>query len=201
MRNTKSIKMEEYQILRNELDENIKKQDDLHNVIFTVLGVSIVLNNWLENTLFLIAIMLISGVLLSRIIHCRNTVYYLSAYLSTKEGLNCCYWEKRINAFKAKILRRNNFTYKKHVFINIIFRCAFVMKNFGNMILCSFVFIQILNLLHVSKEDLYVKIVLFSLAALSLLLNFIFTIVICVDRKVKQQYVQIWEQVIDESEE
>ena len=200
MTTPQKITFEEYQLLRSELDENVKKQDELNNAIFTVLGLSLVLNNWLENVLFLIVIILISAVLLSRIIHCRNTVYYLSAYLSTSEGLNCCYWEKRINSFKDKILAKNNFTYKKHIFINFIFRCAFAMKNFGNVILCCFVFIQISNLLMISEDELYVKIILFSAAILALALNLVFTVIICVDRKVKKQYIQIWEEIINGEE-
>ncbi len=196
-----NISFEEYQMLRTELDDNIKKQDDLNNAIYTVLGLSLVLNDWLENMLFLVTVMLTSAVLLSRIIHCRNTVYYLSSYLGSKEGLICSRWEKRIDSFKTKILKRNNFTYKKHIFINFIFKCAFVMKNFGNVILCSFVFVQALNLLKAAEEETYVKIILFAIILLSFVLNIIFTGVICTDRRIKKQYTQIWQEVINENEE
>lgn len=70
--------MKEYIFIRDELIDSIKKQDVLNNLIITILGVSALWER--ENIYLLMTVLLISTVLLARIIHYRNVVYYLSSY-------------------------------------------------------------------------------------------------------------------------
>ena len=58
----------EYEMLRKELEENLKKQEDIKNAIFTILGLSLAFSTWYENTLFILTIMLITSILSAKII-------------------------------------------------------------------------------------------------------------------------------------
>ena len=78
------MRIEEYKALNEEIDEGIKKQETTSNLVITILGISALSstpdkdNSILSlpnNIYFLLAIMFVSCVLLSRIIHYRNTVY------------------------------------------------------------------------------------------------------------------------------
>lgn len=195
-----NIEIEEYKMLRKEIDDNIQKQDSLSTLIFSILGISFIFNNWFENALFLIVVMLISAVLLSKIIDCRKIVYYVSSYLLTDEGKRSCLWEKRIDSFKKNISKKDSILNNENKLINFIFKHAHIMKNLGNIILCSFVFVQILNLLKDSDDSMVVKVILLAFGVIAFLLNVIFTVTICIDVKIKEQYKQIWEEIIKEKE-
>lgn len=192
MTNINGISEKEYQMIREEIVDNIKKQDEIGNTIFVVLGLSIVFNNWIENVMFLVVVLLFSSVLLSKIIHCRNTVYYLSSYLLTDEALECCQWERKIVLFKKTAYRGD----KNNGFIRFMFHCAFVMRNLGNLIFCFFVFAQITSITYQPDNITWINYTLFSVAILALALNIVFTVVICIDRKVKDQYKGVWDQIL-----
>ena len=103
----------EYEMLRKELEENLKKQEDIKNAIFTILGLSLAFSTWYENTLFILTIMLITSILSAKIIQYRNVVYYISTYLLILEENNeiSILWEKRFKEFRMNSfglkLRRN----------------------------------------------------------------------------------------------
>ena len=136
----------EYEMLRKELEENLKKQEDIKNAIFTILGLSLAFSTWYENTLFILTIMLITSILSAKIIQYRNVVYYISTYLLILEENNeiSILWEKRFKEFRMNSfglkLRRNP--------INIINWCAFklhkIIKNFGNLVLATYMFVRLL---------------------------------------------------------
>lgn len=128
-------KLEKYRMIRAEIDENIKKQDYLWDLMISVLGLSLVFNTWYENVVFLIAVILISAVILSRILNCRNCVYYLSAYLMTEEMSECCGWENEVSEFKDRLSDRKRHPLKKAFFFWTAFRGSASMKNLGNIIL------------------------------------------------------------------
>ena len=196
MAQTSVITSEEYQMIREEIATNIKQQDEISNTIFIVLGLSMVFNNWIENVIFLTSVLLFSSVLLSKIIHCRNSVYYLSSYLLTNKALEYCQWERNITLFKKTAYCSD----KNSGFIRFVFHCAFIMRNLGNLIFSFFIFTQIVSIIFQSCSFNWVKITLLIISFLALGLNVIFTIVICVDRKLKEQYKEIWDKIINGKE-
>lgn len=188
-------KLEKYRMIRAEIDENIKKQDYLWDLMISVLGLSLVFNTWYENVVFLIAVILISAVILSRILNCRNCVYYLSAYLMTEEMSECCDWENEVSQFKDKLSDRKRHPLRQKFFFWTAFRGSASMKNLGNIILCSFVFVQLLPIL-AETEQVWLKIVFFVIACIAYLMNLVFTIIICVDKKVKNEYKSTWDEIL-----
>lgn len=189
--------VEIYRMVREEIDENIKKQDYLWDLMISVLGLSLVFNTWYENVVFLIAVILISAVILSRILNCRNCVYYLSAYLMTDEMNECCDWENKVSKFKEKLSDYKKHPLRKKIFFWTAFRSSASMKNLGNIILCSFVFVQLLPLL-AETEQMWLRIGFFAVACIAYLMNLVFTIIICVDKTVKKQYKSTWDEILKE---
>jgi len=189
---------EEYKLLRNEIYDNIKKQDVLNNLIITLLGFSIVFTTWYEHIVFLLAVLFISDVLLSRIIHCRNVVYYISTYLAKME-LNSdeiqTKWENDISEFKNLLLNKQRKGITKIFLIKSVFKVAFIMKNFSNIIFSTYLFFQIIVILETTRMPSVLFVIAYILAVLAYGLNLLFTIIICADRKLKLEYKNIWDEV------
>lgn len=192
----------EYDILRTELDSNIKKQDRINNLIFTILSLSFAFTTWYENVAFIIMILFISAILLSRILQCRNTVYYISTYLAMIEefGKEDISWEKNLRQFR------------KHPYglslkwnpINILnwlsSRCAGIIKNFSNLVLASFMLIQLLHIMTSTDVNGVYSITIYILSGACYLLNIIFTIAICTDRRVRKEYEERWAKILNQGE-
>ena len=189
----------EYEMLRMEAEENIKKQDNLNNVIFTILGLSIVFSTWYENVLFIITIIFITSILQAQMIQCRNVIYYLSTYLSLLEEKpeESILWEKRIQEF-----RKRQFGLKFGLNpINIInwlsFKCQKIMKNFGNLTLATYMFGRLIQII-ISKEiNQKYTIIICVIGGIFYFLNVLFTITICTDGKLYDKYVKQWKEVLN----
>lgn len=189
----------DYETLRNEMDENLKRQDNINNLIFTILGLSFAFSTWYENIAFIIMILFISDILLARIIQCRNTVYYLSTYLVTIEKNqkeNNVSWEKDLMEFRKQ---KYGLPLKWNI-VNIISRLSYwfsrIIKNFGNLVLSSFMLIQLIRITrNASISDAYI-IIIYIVAGFCFLLNIIFTISICTDKKLRIEYENRWSKII-----
>lgn len=193
------IMSKEYDTLRNEIEENLKKQDSINNLIFTILGLSFAFSTWYENIAFIIMILFISDILLARIIQCRNTVYYLSTYLVTIENNNQendINWEKNLKEFRKQ---KYGLPFKFNI-VNIIIWLSFsfssIIKNFGNLVLAFFMFIQLIKIIqYTNLSDLYLTII-YSATGLCLLFNIIFTTTICIDKRIRNEYENRWSKIV-----
>lgn len=190
----------EYEFLRKELTENIKKQDTISNLIFTILGVSFAFSTWYENIAFIIIIIFISAILLSKIIQCRNTVYYLATYMlliekSEEENIS---WESNFKQFRKKPYGLP----LKFKFTNIInwfsFRIADIIKNFSNLALATFTFVRLIQFVINSKLNTLNIVIIFILGGCFYLLNVIFSIAICTDKKMRKEYENRWSEILKE---
>lgn len=189
----------EYEMLRMEAEENIKKQDNLNNVIFTILGLSVVFSTWYENVLFIITIIFISSILQAQIIQCRNVIYYLSTYLSLLEEKpeEKILWEKRIQEF-----RKRQFGLKLGLNpINIVnwlsFKCQKIMKNFGNLSLATYMFGRLIQTIMSNEINQKYTIIICVVGSIFYFLNVLFTISICTDGKLYDKYVKQWKEVLN----
>ncbi len=185
--------MKEYMFIRDELIDSIKKQDTLSNLIITILGISAI---WEQDTIYLLmTVLLISAVLLARIIHYRNVVYYLSSYLAYKEKhhKSCkeVSWESNISKFKQKLFKKTGKSWKKYLFIQFVFKTAGIAKNCGNIILSAIVFWKLHSIIIPSSISIENYIVL-GMSAFSLVLTAIFTVIILVDKRIKPEYTKTW---------
>lgn len=192
--NLGGIKMEEYKMLRLEMDDCIKKQDVLNDTVFTILGLTSILSylDSIEKEL-LILILAISTILLARIIHCRNTVYYLATYLRYLEnnsviGIN---WENNILKFKESKTTAN-WLYKRYGGFSSI------IKNMGFVLITLFVMYRFV-ISYVFAEKSAMSICLLVIALIICLFNIVLTLLICCDKKLKNIYYEKWIKVLGEN--
>lgn len=189
--------MKEYVFIRDELTDGIKKQETLSNLIITILGISAVWEQ--DNVYLLMTVLLISTVLLARIIHYRNVVYYLSSYLAYKEKhhkscKDIC-WENNISKFKQKIFDKKGKSRKKNAFIWFAFKFAGIAKNCGNIILSAIVFWRLHAAIIPSSTSIENYIIL-GISAASLILTAILTVIITADKRIKPEYAKTWYAVL-----
>lgn len=72
----------EYLMLRSEIEECLKKQDQVFSTIISILGLTNVFSHISENVLFLFLILFLSTLLQLRMLEYRNIIYYISTYMS-----------------------------------------------------------------------------------------------------------------------
>lgn len=77
----KDVMDKEYLMLRSEIEENLKKQDQLFGTVISILGLTNVFSHISENVLFLFFILFLSTLLQLRMLEYRNIVYYISTYM------------------------------------------------------------------------------------------------------------------------
>lgn len=189
--------MKEYMFIRDELTDSIRKQDTLSDLIITILGISAI---WEQNNAFLLmTVLLVSAVLLARIIHYRNVVYYLSSYLAYKEkyqpscrGIS---WENNVSRFKKKLFKRSGKSLKKNAFIWFVFKIAGLAKNLGNIVLSAIIFAKLISDINFSSLSIPTCLIL-GISTLSLLGTVIFTVIISIDKRIKPEYNKTWYAVL-----
>lgn len=189
----------EYEILRNEVDENIRKQDNLNNVIFSILGISVVCSTWYESAFFIITIIFISSILLAQIIQCRNVIYYVSTYLALLEVKeDSILWERRLQQFRRKSFGLN----PKGGLINVInwlsFKIQKIIKNFGNFALATYMFVRLIQIVNFNLINSRYVILIYTMGGIAYLLNAIFTITICTDGRLYDEYTKRWREILNE---
>lgn len=189
-------------MIRSEVETNIKKQDTISDIIFTILGISLVFNT--DNAWFVVMILLISAILLSRIIHCRNVVYYTSTYLTHIEengGSGTIAWEKNLKTFRKQkfgLPWKGGFVNK----INFIsYRCIGVIKNFGNLALSTFMIIRLVQIVRNAETNIQYPIIIYIIAGFFYVLNITFTLCICTDKRVREEYEKRWKTILHREHE
>lgn len=191
-----------YDFLRSELEENIKKQDTISDFIFTILGISFAFSTWFEDCAFIITILFISDILLARIIQCRNTVYYISTYLSVIEetsDINGIKWEKDLKEFR-KLPYGLPFEWNLISIINVFSsRTATLIKNFGNLVLALFMESILVHIIITSEIELLYLITIIVLSIVFLIINIAFTITICTDKKLRVVYEKRWKDILNKT--
>lgn len=190
----------EYEMLRSEMMENIKKQETINNAIISILSVSYLFSTFYTSRIFLLFMIFFSSVLLAKVQQCRDVVYRISTYLKKFEqhGKTNINWENNIAAFNQELTARPS------ILPSPVLRCLFWVrgahgiKNFGPLAMTSFLMYRLLELLGPIKEWTPEQIIPFSIAALFYLLNIIFTFSITFDYPLKDAYSAIWEKVFHE---
>ena len=192
MRDTK-----EYNILRSELEDNIKKQDSLFALVFTILGVTSVFSTWYENIAFLILVLFITALLQVKVLECRNVVYYISTYLKVIENKyhSEIQWESRIAQFKD--VKYKPILHKTYIYVLAI-KIGRLLKHFGNLAFSLFIFFRIINMAIYDINSFNNKVINIILAAICLILNILYTYVICTDRAILPIYTEKWQTIIFE---
>ena len=209
------MRIEEYKALNEEIDEGIKKQETTSNLVITILGISALSstpdkdNSILSlpnNIYFLLAIMFVSCVLLSRIIHYRNTVYRCMTYLELEtdnvideENKKIPFvWERHVEKFKSSQFG-NRATNINKILSLITLGLPFLLKNAGYFVLSVLVSLKTFNILKELDQSIIDKSIIQFIIIAALVINFILTLFIFCDRLILQpRYSAIWKQILDE---
>lgn len=196
----------EYLMLRTEIENNLKRQEALFLIIFTVLTVVNATNQNFWNYKILLLISALIFFLQLKILQARNTVYYLLAYLIVfleSEDSNF-HWETRLYKFRnIKYVEENQKWNKKFLYLinRIIEKIATYMHNFVNLTLASFLFLKIIFMISTETSKIKASLVM-VIASVIFILNIVYALKICFDKSLKERYLTIWKQLkVEETKE
>lgn len=197
----------EYLMLRTEIENNLKRQEALFLIIFTVLSVVNTTNYNFWNYKILLLISALIFFLQLKILQARNTVYYLLTYLivflESEESSNF-HWETRLYKFrKLKYVEEKTKNSKRILnFINkTIGKIASYMHNFVNLTLAGYLFFKIIFMIPMETRKIKVVLIII-IASVIFILNCIYALAICFDKSLKERYLKMWKQLkIEETKE
>ena len=121
----------EYLMLRSEIEECLKKQDQVFSIIISILGLTSVFSHISENVVFLFFILFLSTLLQLRMLEYRNIIYYISTYMSVfLEKDSDFKWETRLRKFKKEEYGYENGKLRKKIINNVVVRFGRIVKHF-----------------------------------------------------------------------
>lgn len=186
----------EYLMLRSEIEESLKKQNQVFGTIISILGLTNVFSYVSENLLFLFLILFLSTLLQLRMLEYRNTVYYISTYMSVfLEKDSDFKWETRLRKFKKEGYGYENGNLRSKIVNNVVIRFGRIIKHFIILGLATFiVFIIVVNV-YKSYYVLWIKIVLYAATALLAIFNILYTYTLSTDKVNYDVYLKRWEKM------
>lgn len=189
----------EYLMLRTEIENNLKRQEALFLIIFTVLTVVNATNQNFWNYKILLLISALIFFLQLKILQARNTVYYLLTYmivfLESEDG--SFHWETRLYKFRNIIyVEKNQKWNKKFLYLinRIIEKIAGYMHNFVNLTLASFLFFKIIFMISTETSKIKANLAM-VIASTIFILNIVYALKICFDKSLKERYLTTWNQL------
>ena len=121
----------EYLMLRSEVEENLKKQDQVFGIVISILGLTNVFSHISENIVFLFFILFLSTLLQLRMLEYRNIVYYISTYMVIfLEKDSDFKWETRLRKFKKKGYAYEEGKLRKKIINIMVIRLGRIIKHF-----------------------------------------------------------------------
>ena len=167
----KDVMDKEYLMLRSEIEENLKKQDQLFGTVISILGLTNVFSHISENVLFLFLILFLSTLLQLRMLEYRNIVYYISTYMVVfLEKDSDFKWETRLGKFKKEGYVYEDGKLRKKIINTVVVRFGRIIKHFIILGLVVFILLRIVVNVYKSYYMLWIKIVLYVVAGF--LVNF-----------------------------
>ena len=192
----------EYLMLRSEIEESLKKQDKVFGTIISILGLTNVFSYISENLLFLFLILFLSTLLQLRMLEYRNTVYYISTYMSVfLEKDSDFKWETRLRKFKKEGYRYENGKLRSKIINSMVIRFGRVIKHFIILGLATFIVFRIVVNVYKSYYVLWVKLVLYAVTVLFVVFNFLYTYTLSTDKVNYDTYLKRWEKLREEENE
>lgn len=186
----------EYLMLRSEIEESLKKQSQLFNVIVSILGFTNLFSRTSENITFLFLILFLSTLLQLRILEYRNTVYYVSTYMVVFLEIDSDFhWETRLRQFKKEGYSYKNVKFKKKILNTLVINLGRVLKHLAVLGLAMFIFFRILLCIYYSSHVLWIKIVLYVTACLLMIFNILYAYALSTDKNRYDSYLAKWESI------
>lgn len=186
----------EYLMLRSEIEECLKKQDQVFSTIISILGLTNVFSHISENVLFLFLILFLSTLLQLRMLEYRNIIYYISTYMSVfLEKDSDFKWETRLRKFKKEGYGYENGKLRKKIINKVVVRFGRIVKHFIILGLVAFMVFRIVVNVYKSHYALYIKIVLYVVAGVFVIFNILYSYTLSTDKVNYDAYLKRWEKI------
>lgn len=186
----------EYLMLRSEIEECLKKQDQVFSTIISILGLTNVFSHISENVLFLFLILFLSTLLQLRMLEYRNIIYYISTYMSVfLEKDSDFKWETRLRKFKKEGYGYENGKLRKKIINKVVVRFGRIVKHFIILGLVAFMVFRIVVNVYKSHYALCIKIVLYVVAGVFVIFNILYAYTLSTDKINYDAYLKRWEKI------
>ena len=186
----------EYLMLRSEVEENLKKQDQVFGIVISILGLTNVFSHISENIVFLFFILFLSTLLQLRMLEYRNIVYYISTYMAIfLEKDSDFKWETRLRKFKKKGYAYEEGKLRKKIINIMVIRLGRIIKHFIILGLVVFILLRIVVNIYKSYYLLWIKLVLYVVALFLGIFNILYAYTLSSDKTNYDVYLKRWENI------
>ena len=186
----------EYLMLRSEVEENLKKQDQVFGIVISILGLTNVFSHISENIVFLFFILFLSTLLQLRMLEYRNIVYYISTYMVIfLEKDSDFKWETRLRKFKKKGYAYEEGKLRKKIINIMVIRLGRIIKHFIILGLVVFILLRIIVNIYKSYYLLWIKLVLYVVALFLGIFNILYAYTLSSDKTNYDVYLKRWENI------
>ncbi len=186
----------EYLMLRSEVEENLKKQDQVFGIVISILGLTNVFSHISENIVFLFFILFLSTLLQLRMLEYRNIVYYISTYMVIfLEKDSDFKWETRLRKFKKKGYAYEEGKLRKKIINIMVIRLGRIIKHFIILGLVVFILLRIVVNIYKSYYLLWIKLVLYVVALFLGIFNILYAYTLSSDKTNYDVYLKRWENI------
>ena len=186
----------EYLMLRSEVEENLKKQDQVFGIVISILGLTNVFSHISENIVFLFFILFLSTLLQLRMLEYRNIVYYISTYMVIfLEKDSDFKWETRLRKFKKKGYAYEEGKLRKKIINIMVIRLGRIIKHFIILGLVVFILLRIAVNIYKSYYLLWIKLVLYVVALFLGIFNILYAYTLSSVKTNYDVYLKRWENI------
>ena len=183
-------------MLRSEVEENLKKQDQVFGIVISILGLTNVFSHISENIVFLFFILFLSTLLQLRMLEYRNIVYYISTYMVIfLEKDSDFKWETRLRKFKKKGYAYEEGKLRKKIINIMVIRLGRIIKHFIILGLVVFILLRIVVNIYKSYYLLWIKLVLYVVALFLGIFNILYAYTLSSDKTNYDVYLKRWENI------
>lgn len=186
----------EYLMLRSEVEENLKKQDQVFGIVISILGLTNAFSHISENIVFLFFILFLSTLLQLRMLEYRNIVYYISTYMVIfLEKDSDFKWETRLRKFKKKGYAYEEGKLRKKIINIMVIRLGRIIKHFIILGLVVFILLRIVVNIYKSYYLLWIKLGLYVVALFLGIFNILYAYTLSSDKTNYDVYLKRWENI------
>lgn len=186
----------EYLMLRSEIEENLKKQDQVFGIVISILGLTNIFSHVSENVLFLFLILFLSTLLQLRILEYRNIVYYISTYMVMFLEKDTDFkWETRLREFKKEGYTYENGKLGNKIINTVVIRFGRIIKHFIILGLVVFMLLRIVINVYKSYYMLWIKTALYIVEGFLVIFNILYAHTLSTDKVNYNIYLKRWEKI------
>ena len=183
-------------MLRSEIEENLKKQDQVFGIVISILGLTNIFSHVSENVLFLFLILFLSTLLQLRILEYRNIVYYISTYMVMFLEKDTDFkWETRLREFKKEGYTYENGKLGNKIINTVVIRFGRIIKHFIILGLVVFMLLRIVINVYKSYYMLWIKTALYIVEGFLVIFNILYAYTLSTDKVNYNIYLKRWEKI------